>query len=536
MLAALVGMAGTAAAQTLTTVVNNGPSDNRVDLMFIGDGYTASQIDTVYSDHVQDEINYLFSGAYRNPFPRYDKFFNVHRVNVISNESGADQPPNNIFRDTALDASYWWNGSVERCLYFNTSKANNAVNTALAGTNIDVDARIGVVNDSKYGGCGGTWAVYAGANSSATDIAVHELGHSLAQLADEYFYTDDHYSGGEPSSVNLTTNPSLGKWDRWVGYDDPQTNIGTIDYYEGGGYNATGLFRASDNSEMRALFRPFDAISREQFITRFYDEVDPLDGWLNNSGVLEDPNSVWVETIDPTVINVEWSLDGSSLGLLGESLDIATLSLAPGSYTLTARAYDGIVDHAFTGDALDWYRKPDTSALQQSITWTMSISATTGGDFNEDGLYNCTDVDALVMEIVTPTGDDQYDLTGDGSVDQSDLQAWLAEAGSANLGPSQQYLPGDADLNGAVDQDDFAIWSGNRFTANAAWCAGDFDANGLVDGFDLLLWNAHKFSSGDGRAAAVPEPTSWIMLLLSLVVWQPLGVRGTETTRYRKLL
>lgn len=214
-----------AIAQTLTTVLDNGPSSNRVDLIFIGDGYTAPQLDTIYPNHVQEEIDYLFSGANRNPFPRYKNFFNAHQISIASNESGADQPPNNIFRDTALDASYW-TGGTERCLYFNTGKANNAVNIALSGTGIDIDARLGLVNDTKYGGCGGQWAVYAAGNNTAVDIGVHELGHSLGDLADEYF-SPGTYNGPEPQSVNLTRSPNTGKWDRWVGYNDPQTNGGS---------------------------------------------------------------------------------------------------------------------------------------------------------------------------------------------------------------------------------------------------------------------------------------------------------------------
>ncbi len=512
----ICGISGALSAQTVTTLLNNGSPSNRIDLIFIGDGYTASQIDSVYPDHVQDELDYLFSGAYKNPFPRYHNFFNAHRVNVISNESGADQPPNGVFRDTALDASYWWNGSVERCLYLDTGKANTAVTAALAGTGIDIDARLGVVNDEKYGGCGGSWAVYAGANSSATDIAVHELGHSLGALADEYFYSEDHYTGGEPSSVNLTTNPNLGKWDRWVGFNDPATNVGPIGYFEGGGYYATGLFRPSNNSEMRALFRPFDAVSREQFISKFYDEVDPLDDWLDDSTTLFDPGEVWVDTVDPAVIQVEWLVDGVSQGLLGESIDVSSLSLGQGNYLLEARAYDAILDHSFSGDALDWYRKADTSSLEQTISWNLAITTTPiNGDFNGDGAYTCIDVDALVAQIVDPTDVAAFDLTGDGSLDDGDLSAWLAEAGAFNLGAGAVYLQGDANLDGSVDGDDFLVWNAGKFTLTAAWCAGDFSADGTVDGGDFLLWNSNKFQSS-GRVSAVPEPQCFVLLLIAL--------------------
>lgn len=372
-LALLLFSAPWVAAQSFTTVIDNGASTNRVDMIFVGDGYQDFEIETTYAGHVNDTIDFFFNAGL-NPFPRYQNFFNVHRVNVISNESGADDPNNNIFVDTALDASYN-TGGTDRCLYFNTSKANAAVSTALSGSGIDVDVRLGSVNSAKYGGCGGSWAVWSAGNSAATDIAVHEMGHSFAGLADEYFYNGDTWTGGEPDRVNITSNPALGKWDRWLGYVDPDTNIGVIDYYEGGMYHDFGLYRPSENSMMRALGRPFDAISRERFIEVIYQEVDPLDGWADTNQVYTSGDTLWVDTVDPNVIGVEWFLDGVSLGLLGETIDLDSLGLAPGMYQLEALAYDLILDHAFTGDSLDWWRLDDTSSLQQSLSWSFEIGA-----------------------------------------------------------------------------------------------------------------------------------------------------------------
>lgn len=368
-------LATTVVSQTVNTVIDNGVSSNRVDMIFIGDGYTASQLENEYVTHLQTTVNHFFNNG-QDPFPRYSSFFNVHRVNIASNESGADKPLDNIYVDTALDASYSWNGSVERCLYFNTGKANTAVATALSGTSIDIDMRIGLVNDAKYGGCGGQWAVLAGANGAAPEIALHEVGHSFAQLADEYWTSGSTYSGGERSNVNLTISPTTGKWDRWLGYSDPDNpTIGEIGYYEGGGYNEFGLYRPSDRSKMRSLNRPFDAISREQFIKRIYEEVDPLDNWLDNSTELESPEMLWVDSVDENVINVEWFVNGVSLGVLGETLDLGTLGLAEGSHTAEARAYDEILDFSFTGESLDWWRYDDTSLLEQSVVWNFTVSA-----------------------------------------------------------------------------------------------------------------------------------------------------------------
>ena len=300
------------------TLINNGASSNRVDVVFVGDGYTAGEIASKYTGDVSNMVSYMFGGT-QNPFPRYNQFFNVHRVNVISNQSGADIPQSGITKDTALDATYRYDGQTDRLLYFNANKANAAVNSALVGSGIDVDMRIGIVNESVYGGGGGQWAVYAGGNSSAREIAVHEIGHSFAGLADEYF-SPGTYTGSEPAQVNITTNPSTGKWDRWVGYTDPNSNIGAIGYYQGGGYYSDGLYRPSDNSKMRALDRPFDAISREAFIQAIYNEVNPLDQWLSESTTLHTSDTAWVDVVDPSVIKVNWFLDGSLLNVNGETL------------------------------------------------------------------------------------------------------------------------------------------------------------------------------------------------------------------------
>lgn len=129
------------------------------------------------------------------------------------------------------------------------------------------------------------------------------------------------------------------------------------------------------------------------------------------------------------------------------------------------------------------------------------------GDFNDDGTYDCLDIDALVAEIAAATNGLAFDMTGDGMVDLADRDAWLAEAGGINLGPGKVYLLGDATLDGIVDGLDFIEWNDNKFTSIAEWCAGDFNADGAVDGQDFVLWNRNKFVSSDGTSQIVlPDP------------------------------
>ncbi len=128
-------------------------------------------------------------------------------------------------------------------------------------------------------------------------------------------------------------------------------------------------------------------------------------------------------------------------------------------------------------------------------------------DFNDDGVYDCADIDALTAAIASGANDSDFDLNGDGNVDLGDQSQWLSDAGGNNLSPGSAYLPGDANLDGGVDVADFNLWNANRFTNNSAWCAGNFNGDSQVDVGDFGLWNANKFTSSDSAAAAVPEPS-----------------------------
>ena len=151
------------------------------------------------------------------------------------------------------------------------------------------------------------------------------------------------------------------------------------------------------------------------------------------------------------------------------------------------------------------------------------------GDFDGDGDYACEDVNQLIAAILTGLNDPNFDLSGDGLVDENDLDSWLAEAGAAELASGNPYLRGDANLNGTVDGIDYLAWNENKFTSLPDWCGGDFNADGIIDGLDFLLWNDNKFTSAD-VAAQVPEPTCAWLLGVGLVL---MGVDGR--TRQKKL-
>lgn len=345
-----------------TTVFTNGPAGNRVNMVFLGDGYTAAEIDTLYPAHVNEMLAHMFTGG-EDPFPRYHKFFNAYRVNVISNESGADIPPEGVFRDTALDAKYYGDGDTERLLTVNSGKAILALaNAKLSADGIVPSMRMVTVNSTRYGGSGGTFAVYAGGNPAAPEIALHELGHSFAGLADEYVYSGSGvYTGSEPSEPNVTKSPTGEKWAHWLGYEQP--GIGTIGVYEGAKYFETGLYRPSLNSKMRSLGPPFDAVSREQIILKIYSLVDPLDAWLSNNDLIDGTIPLWVEPIDTEVIKLEWYVNGLLIPDANETtFSLTDYGFGRGTYEVRALAFDDT----------EWVRI-QLEKLRQDIVWQVVL-------------------------------------------------------------------------------------------------------------------------------------------------------------------
>ena len=161
---------------------------------------------------------------------------------------------------------------------------------------------------------------------------------------------------------------------------------------------------------------------------------------------------------------------------------------------------------------------PDSPGGDVGSPGSFGSGSVVDGDFNDDGVYGCIDVDGLVAEIAAGTNNLAFDMTGDNVVNRDDLVAWRAEAGdigglTASGNPIQE---GDATLDGTVDGQDFIAWNGSKFTATPEWCSGDFNADGTVDGLDFILWNANKFTSAD-QSVAVPEPANGLMLLVLLL-------------------
>ena len=157
-------------------------------------------------------------------------------------------------------------------------------------------------------------------------------------------------------------------------------------------------------------------------------------------------------------------------------------------------------------------------ADDSGVIWQMI--ATKPCDFSSDGFCDVTDLDLMqslgpLAPGVPAVGNEEFDLNGDGSIDLTDRDQWLADAAIENSLASP-YKLGDANIDGVVDGQDFIAWNGSKFTSDLLWSHGDWNADGVVDGQDFILWNGNKFTSSDG-VSAVPEPAAGILSIALLI-------------------
>ena len=202
------------------------------------------------------------------PFKETRSRFMITAVMPPSADSGASEPGNGIWRNTALSSHFDTFYSDRYLTTLNIKELHNI----LAG--IPYEHIIILVNTEKYGGGG----IYNSYNLSYTKggsfkpVVVHEFGHSFGGLGDEYNYGEDdpmYFPDTEPWEPNLTTLHNFkGKWENLM----EKKEAGLI---EGGGYQTKGVYRGYENCRMRTNDVPeFCPACRQALMRmiRFYTE------------------------------------------------------------------------------------------------------------------------------------------------------------------------------------------------------------------------------------------------------------------------
>ncbi|MFI0818796.1 M64 family metallopeptidase [Streptomyces sp. NPDC021098] len=339
--------AETAADGDVSSVIDNGPTADKVDVVFVGDGYTAAQQDDFHAD-VRSKWAQISAVE---PYAAYRELFNVWSVDAVSNQSGVSgDPSKDVVKDTALD-SYFWCDGTERLLCVDTGKVES-----YAAKAPQADLVIVLSNSTKYGGAGYTLSSGVGYDGIATassdhpdsdQVAVHETGHSVGGLADEYVYaTNGTYTGAEPDEPNATKltaaqlTAQKRKWYRWIGQTSPDG--GTVGAYEGSRYYPVGLNRPTENSIMRTLGREYSLPGREAMIAGFYRHASVLSSRTGRGASLARAASLKVSV--PKGASVKWYRDGAEVTAARGKKNVTPASLGVPSdgkrHTVTARAVD----------------------------------------------------------------------------------------------------------------------------------------------------------------------------------------------------
>jgi hypothetical protein len=196
-----------------------GDPATKLDLLILGDGYTAAERDKFDRD-ARRLMATLFATS---PFKERVSDINVWGLSPPAAQSGVSRPSQGIHRRSPVGATFDAFDSERYVLTFE----NKAFRDIAANAPYDVVEIL--VNSGTYGGGGifGLYSTVAADSAWAGYIFVHEFGHHIAGLADEYYTSDVAYLPSadrvEPWEPNVTAllDPAMLTWNDLVAPGTP---------------------------------------------------------------------------------------------------------------------------------------------------------------------------------------------------------------------------------------------------------------------------------------------------------------------------
>jgi hypothetical protein len=451
--AALVGVAAAAPsahAQTplpepkVVPIQVTGPPAQRLNFIIMGDGYQADQ-QSIFRKDVDRNLSVMWA---TEPFRTYRNYINIYAVEIASidygvrcDPDGRKRHPDGTIRDTGeREGPINTKNTALRMIFQNGCADPLSRGTVYGGAPVDCAAAapyypagvnpcetgnqahnrildtyvapvlgiprtsqnlqtLAIFNTFTYGGIGGTQATTSGGSPQGPLISLHEIGHSLGALADEYPYSSrdvirNCYTGGEPGSFHHTIQSaaqmlaSQTKWWRWLG--EESLSGGIIGTHEGGGTYPCGQKRPSEHSMMRWIGFDLDQIGLEHMVARVTGMRNAGQMNVQNTppGTVAKDQVLWVEPGHPRFheVNVTWRRDGATGPIIAQgtsrNLDLEPLNLPAGT-----------VVHAEVRDPVgptgtDWVRNPSANnsstdsgyngaRFVQTRTWTVGDTTAT---------------------------------------------------------------------------------------------------------------------------------------------------------------
>lgn len=230
-------------------------------LTFFGDGFTENEQELFFAE-AKRMAKYMMATA---PWDEYADAVKIYAIGVCSNESGvrADHARTQAeadadTRDSAFRASFWTSG-MQRLVEIaeeDMERVRRIYREKLPAT----DYAIVMVNSEVYGGSGGEISIVS-RNDESLEMLLHELGHTIGILSDEYFAGNSY--AGEYVNMSAESDPKKVRWSRFIG----KNGIGVYEYDNGG----DGWFKPHQNCKMRYLGRqfPFCEVCKEALRDQF---------------------------------------------------------------------------------------------------------------------------------------------------------------------------------------------------------------------------------------------------------------------------
>lgn len=323
------------------TLQYKGDINKYINIVIMGDGYTSVQQNNFITE-ASNLSNYLLT---QTPWINYSNYFNVFAIKVVSSQSGTKHPNTASDCNTASPLVPVSNPTTYLGCTFDSYGIHRLVvpqnisNVAgVLATNFpNYDQVFVIANSPYYGGSGGGYATST-TELNSPEISVHEIGHSFANLADEY-YAGDVYAAEKPN-MTQQTNTTLVKWTNWIGYN------GTGIYQHCCGGQSASWYRPHDNCKMRYLGSQFCNVCAEAIVERIHSLVNTIVSYTPTTLTITSPNqyldfklSTLMKPV-PNTLNIVWNLDGIPTLNNVDSIQVDQNTLSIGTHTLTATVID----------------------------------------------------------------------------------------------------------------------------------------------------------------------------------------------------
>jgi len=269
-------------SNTVDIIQENGPASEKVDIVILGDGYTKAEMGKFKADAKRLSAVMME----QEPYKSRKKDINIRAVETPSEVSGVCKPHPGVFKRSALGVRYGVFDSERYALTFDNKTVRNEA------SQVPYDFMIILINERTYGG-GGIYNLYTTVsvdNKYAEYIMVHEYGHHMGGLADEYYTSSVSYEAKdiklepwEPNVTALLDKNNL-KWKELVTPGTPIPTPWNKEVFDKFGYEVQkqrdSLRQARVPEEvMEALFmRQYR--QEDEFFSRekFRDAVGAFDG------------------------------------------------------------------------------------------------------------------------------------------------------------------------------------------------------------------------------------------------------------------